>query len=90
MTTMSTRFLSPFPMIALATALLSSTAHAQAPDIEPTALAAIAPSDATASESGAVYLQLAHQLTPTTLADTASQKQLLEARTHAQEWARIR
>lgn len=86
MTTMSTRFLSPFPMIALATALLSSTAHAQAPDIEPTALAAIAPSDAAASasesggsESGAVYLQLAHQLTPTTLADTASQKQLLEA-----------
>ena len=79
MTTMSTRFLSPFPMIALATALMSSTAHAQAPDIEPTALAAIAPSDATASESGAVYLQLAHQLTPTTLADTASQKQLLEA-----------
>ena len=86
MTTMSTRFLSPFPMIALAAALLASAVHAQAPDIEPTALAAIAPSDASASasesggsESGAVSLQLAHQLTPTTLADTASQKQLLEA-----------
>ena len=86
MTTMSTRFLSPFPMIALAAALLASAVHAQAPDIEPTALAAISPSDAAASESepggsesGAVSLQLAHQLTPTTLADTASQKQLLEA-----------